>query len=82
VSTAVHCRVPAGRGPWSGRGLFSDTWSRKQGQLGTIVNDGQNEILSGRKPVSSWDDVLATWKSAGGDQVRRQYEEALQRGSG
>jgi putative aldouronate transport system substrate-binding protein len=63
-------------------GLFSDTWSRKSGQLGTIVNNGQNDILSGRKPVSSWDDVVRTWRSEGGDQVRVELEQALQRAGG
>lgn len=57
--------------------LFSDTWSRKQGQLGTIINDAQNDILSGRKPVSTWDDVVKQWRSTGGDQVRTEFEEAL-----
>ena len=58
-------------------GLFSDTWSRKSGQLGTIVNDAQNDILSGRKPVSAWDDVVKEWRSTGGDKVRAEYEQAL-----
>ncbi|CAM3877782.1 extracellular solute-binding protein [Kibdelosporangium persicum] len=57
--------------------LFSDTWSRKQGQLGTIINDAQNDILSGRKPVSTWDDVVKQWRSTGGDQVRKEFEEAM-----
>jgi putative aldouronate transport system substrate-binding protein len=57
--------------------LFSDTWSRKQGQLGTIVNDAQFDILSGRKPVSHWDEVLKQWRSTGGDQVRGEFEQAL-----
>ncbi|MET0237879.1 MAG: extracellular solute-binding protein [Kibdelosporangium sp.] len=57
--------------------LFSDTWSRKQGQLGTLVNDAQFDILSGRKPVSHWDEVLKQWRSAGGDKVRGEFEEAI-----
>jgi putative aldouronate transport system substrate-binding protein len=57
--------------------LFSDTWSRKQGQLGTIINDAQFDILSGRKPVSAWDDVLKQWRSTGGDKVRTEFEEAM-----
>jgi putative aldouronate transport system substrate-binding protein len=57
--------------------LFSDTWSRKQGQLGTIINDARNDILSGRKPVSAWDDVIQQWRSTGGDKVRTEFEEAL-----
>jgi len=63
-------------------GLFSDTWSRRSGQLGTIVNNGVNDILSGRKPVSSWDEVLTMWRSTGGDKVRTEFEEALQRSGG
>ncbi|AXB42201.1 extracellular solute-binding protein [Amycolatopsis albispora] len=57
--------------------LFSDTWSRKQGQLGTMINDAQNDILSGRKPVSSWDETLTQWRTTGGDKVRAEFEEAL-----
>lgn len=60
-------------------GLFSDTWSRKQGQLGQIINDAQNDILSGRKPVSAWDEAVRNWKQTGGDKVRAEFEEAFQR---
>jgi putative aldouronate transport system substrate-binding protein len=60
-------------------GLFSDTWSRKQGQLGQIINDAQSDILSGRKPVSSWDDAIRNWKQTGGDKVRTEFEDAFQR---
>ncbi|MGI5151135.1 extracellular solute-binding protein [Plantactinospora sp. CA-294935] len=58
-------------------GLFSDTWSRRSGQLGTIVNDAQMDILSGRKPVSAWGDILKQWRSTGGDKVRGEFEEAI-----
>lgn len=60
-------------------GLFSDTWSRKQGQLGQLINDAQNDILAGRKPVSSWDDTVRTWKQMGGDKVRAEFQDARQR---
>jgi putative aldouronate transport system substrate-binding protein len=63
-------------------GLYSDTWSRKQGQLGQIINDGQQDIISGRKPVSAWDDIVRNWKQTGGDKVRTEFEEALQRENG
>ncbi|AVT35396.1 hypothetical protein C6W10_01750 [Plantactinospora sp. BB1] len=58
-------------------GLFSDTWSRRSGQLGTIVNDAQMDILSGRKSVSAWGEVLKQWRSTGGDKVRGEFEEAI-----
>lgn len=63
-------------------GLFSDTWSRKQGQLGQIINDAQNDIITGRKPVSAWDEAVRNWKQTGGDKVRAEFEEALQRERG
>jgi putative aldouronate transport system substrate-binding protein len=63
-------------------GLYSDTWSRKQGQLGQLINDAQQDILSGRKPVSSWDDAVKTWKTTGGDAVRKEFEEAFARENG
>lgn len=56
--------------------LYSDTWARKQGQLGTIINNAQNDILSGRQPVSSWDGALKQWRQTGGDQVRAEFEAA------
>lgn len=59
-------------------GLFSDTWSRKQAALGTLINNAQNDILAGRQPVSSWDDTVSQWRAMGGDQVRKELEQALQ----
>jgi len=63
-------------------GVFSDTWSRKQGQLGQLINDAQADILSGRKPVSVWDDVMKQWREGGGDKVRSELEEAIAKGEG
>ncbi|MFY1671124.1 extracellular solute-binding protein [Plantactinospora sp. WMMB334] len=58
-------------------GLFSDAWSRRSGQLGTLIGDAQREILAGNRPVSEWADVVRQWREAGGDQVRVEFEEAL-----
>ncbi|HEV2783171.1 MAG TPA: extracellular solute-binding protein [Actinophytocola sp.] len=63
-------------------GLFSDTWSRKQGQLGQIINDAQNDIIAGRKPISFWDEAVRNWKQMGGDKVKAEFEEAFQREKG
>ncbi|MFL6143963.1 MAG: hypothetical protein ACJ72N_19130 [Labedaea sp.] len=63
-------------------GLYSDTWSRKQGQLGQIINDAQADIVSGRKPVSAWDDAVKSWKQTGGDKVKAEFEEAFQKEKG
>jgi putative aldouronate transport system substrate-binding protein len=62
--------------------LFSDTWSRKQPVLDKLINDAQNDVLTGRKPLSSWDDVVKTWRSSGGDQARAEFEQQLQKNGG
>lgn len=61
-------------------GLFSNTWSTKQAQLSTILTSAQNDILSGRSQVSTWDDAVKQWREQGGDQVRAEFEEQLQNG--
>ncbi len=59
-------------------GLYSNTASTKGAQLGTYITDSQQDILTGRKPVSYWKDVVAKWRSDGGDTIRHEYEEAHQ----
>lgn len=59
-------------------GLYSETNAQKGGQIGQDVGSTQNDILQGRKPVSAWDDMVAKWKSDGGDKIRDEYQEALE----
>jgi putative aldouronate transport system substrate-binding protein len=33
------------------------------------IQDGMNAIITGKAPLSSWDDVVKKWKSGGGDQI-------------
>ncbi|MBV1849613.1 extracellular solute-binding protein [Catellatospora tritici] len=58
-------------------GYFSDAWSRKRGALDTILNTYQTDILSGRKPLSAWDDAVKEWRQSGGDEVRGQFQDQL-----
>jgi putative aldouronate transport system substrate-binding protein len=62
--------------------LFSDTWSRKRPALDKLLSDAQNDILTGREPLSAWDDVRKTWKSTGGEAARSEFEQQLQRNGG
>jgi len=59
-------------------GLESATGQTKNAQLTKILQDGYGDIITGRKDVDSWSEVLATWRAKGGDQVRHEYEESLQ----
>lgn len=57
-------------------GLYSSTQGKLGGSLGTTLTDATNAILLGRKPVSSWDDVVADWRTKGGDTIKSEYEDA------
>lgn len=59
-------------------GLFSDTAIAKGADLGSILEDAQLKIWKGDEPLSSWDDAVAEWRKSGGDQVRDEYQKALQ----
>jgi putative aldouronate transport system substrate-binding protein len=58
-------------------GLYSPTNATKGASLTQGVTDGVNQILFGRAPVSSLDQLLQTWRSNGGDQIRAEYEDAF-----
>jgi putative aldouronate transport system substrate-binding protein len=57
--------------------LFSETFSRSGAVLAQHLTDAMNDILTGRKPVSSWDSAVSTWRSSGGDKIRAEYEKQL-----
>lgn len=56
--------------------LFSSTAISKSAQLSSIVSDGITDIITGRKDMKSFDDMVKDWKSRGGNTVRQEYEEA------
>ncbi|GAA5200395.1 extracellular solute-binding protein [Rugosimonospora acidiphila] len=58
-------------------GLYSETAVNKAGEIQKIIDSAELDIVSGRKPLDSWDDAVAQWRQAGGDQVRAEYEKAL-----
>ena len=41
------------------------------------MTDGVNQILFGRAPVSSLEELVKTWRGHGGDQIRAEYEDAF-----
>jgi putative aldouronate transport system substrate-binding protein len=58
-------------------GLFSDTDLTKGATIGTNITAAQNDIIAGRKPLDSWDDAVKAWRSGGGDQIRKEFEESF-----
>jgi putative aldouronate transport system substrate-binding protein len=57
-------------------GLFSDTELTKGSTIKKAMQSLEKDIIFGHKPLSSWDDALRTWRSGGGDQIRKEYQEA------
>ena len=60
----------------SSLGLYSPTDAAKRAVLSQNVYDGVNGIIFGRNDVSTLDQVIKDWRSAGGDQMRAEYEQA------
>lgn len=54
-------------------GLYSAASISKADELDKLINAAELDIVSGRKPISSWDDAVANWKKRGGDQIRKEY---------
>jgi len=58
-------------------GLFSDTASRKGGQIGEKLGAVETDILAGRQKVSAWQPAAEAWAKGGGDKIRDEFEKAL-----
>jgi putative aldouronate transport system substrate-binding protein len=56
-------------------------YSESGGRQGVIANqrfgDGISDIITGRRPTSDLPTLLQEWRANGGDQVRKEYEEAM-----
>lgn len=60
------------------QGLYSNTDSTKGAVLRQMIAERIQAILMGRAPMSDYDQLVADWRSQGGDQIRAEYEQALQ----
>lgn len=61
-------------------GMYSETDTRKGGQINKAVSAVVDEIVQGRRPVADFDSAVADWKSAGGDAIRDEYLALLEEG--
>jgi putative aldouronate transport system substrate-binding protein len=58
--------------------LFSQANVDSGPQLNQLGMDSISSIVSGRAAVDTLGDVISQWKSQGGDQIRNEFQEALQ----
>ncbi len=63
-------------------GLFSNTNATKGAVINKAFADDHNDIIQGRKPLNYLDDALKTWRAGGGDQIRKEFQEQLQKQGG
>lgn len=58
-------------------GLYSETLLAKGSTLDKKIADLHNDILSGRKPLSAWDEGIAQWNTDGGRMIADEYGKAF-----
>jgi putative aldouronate transport system substrate-binding protein len=56
-------------------GLYSATDAGKGATLTQTMADGIGQIVTGASPVSAFDQLVADWRNAGGDQMRAEYQQ-------
>ncbi|MFE6736503.1 extracellular solute-binding protein [Microbacterium sp. NPDC057650] len=57
--------------------LFSPTNAQKGGTIRQPVSDAAQDFIAGRKSLDDVKAAIKTWRSAGGDQIRKEYQKAL-----
>jgi putative aldouronate transport system substrate-binding protein len=56
---------------------YSATESQRGADLTKRMDSEFNDIIQGRKEISTWAESVAGWRSGGGDRIRGELEEAL-----
>lgn len=59
-------------------GLYSQTDADKSATLNQKFNDGVAQIVFGRENISTFDQLVSDWRAGGGEQIRTEYQQALQ----
>ena len=58
-------------------GFYSAAASGKGTTAETVFSDGVRDIILGRKPMSAYDGLVKEWASSAGDQMRKEYMDAM-----
>ena len=58
-------------------GFYSPTNSSKGAELAQLQADALTAVVTGRDPMSAWDTFLKDWRARGGDQIRKEYQDAI-----
>lgn len=63
-------------------GYFSPASLRHGPAVNQLVVDSVKGMISGRLPMSGFDQFVQSWKSQGGDQIRRELQDAIRKHRG
>jgi len=58
-------------------GSYSPTAFAKGTNADTVFNDGPRDIILGRKPIGEYDGLVRDWVRDAGDQIRKEYLDAM-----
>jgi putative aldouronate transport system substrate-binding protein len=58
--------------------VFSEAQGQNGAALAQFVADSYTAFVTGRESLDAFDDFVQEWRSRAGDQIRSEYEEALQ----
>ncbi|HEX8968550.1 MAG TPA: extracellular solute-binding protein, partial [Chloroflexota bacterium] len=58
-------------------GFYSPTAYAKGVQAETAWQDGVRDIIVGRRPLTDYDQLVTDWKNTAGDQIRKEYTDAM-----
>jgi putative aldouronate transport system substrate-binding protein len=61
------------------QGLYSPTWVAQGANLIKMQTDGYNAMVVGNQPLSYLNQLISDWKSQGGDQARKEFQQALEK---
>ncbi|HVL24881.1 MAG TPA: extracellular solute-binding protein [Thermomicrobiales bacterium] len=62
-------------------GIYSKAAAENGATLTQMVSDKYSEIVTGRAELADWDQLVTDWRSRGGDEQRKEYEEAIKNAS-
>jgi putative aldouronate transport system substrate-binding protein len=63
-------------------GLYSETDANKSAALNLAMYDGINDIMLGRRPANDLAQLISSWRNAGGDRIRDEYQQAAHKAAG
>ena len=59
------------------QGIYSAAEASRAGQLSRLRDDRIIAVVTGREPLSALDGFVREWRSRGGDEIRKEYEQGL-----